>query len=124
MHRNGHIFKSIKGILGIDAVVRKNRLCRFLSCHIQIPHDSKCDVISQIRFIVSHFCFNYKQSFVILRRNENRAVGTYGGGGYLVRNFGSYDRNRVIINDDICATVKGYERWAEHQLSKADSDEH
>ena len=45
-----------------------------------------------------------------------------GGGGCLIRNFGVYDRTRVIINDDICATVKGYEKWAEHQLKKADSN--
>ena len=32
-----------------------------------------------------------------------------GGGGCLIRNFADYDRNRVVINDDICATAKGYE---------------
>lgn len=39
-----------------------------------------------------------------------------GGGGCLIRNFGSYDENRVTINDDICATAKGYERMLEMKL--------
>ena len=36
-----------------------------------------------------------------------------GGGGCLIRNFGKYDKNRVFINEDICATAKGYEYMAE-----------
>lgn len=28
-----------------------------------------------------------------------------GGGSCILKNFGSYDKDRVIINDDICATV-------------------
>ena len=35
-----------------------------------------------------------------------------GGGGCLIRNFGKYDESRVTINDDICATAKGYEYLA------------
>ena len=35
-----------------------------------------------------------------------------GGGGCLIRNFADYDRNRVVINEDICATAKGYEYMA------------
>lgn len=35
-----------------------------------------------------------------------------GGGGCLIRNFGEYDSSRVVINDDICATAKGYEYMA------------
>ena len=36
-----------------------------------------------------------------------------GGGSCLIRNFGSFDKDRVTINDDICATAKGYEYLAE-----------
>ena len=39
-----------------------------------------------------------------------------GGGSCLIRNFGVYDASRVTINDDICATAKGYEyldQWLE-----------
>lgn len=32
-----------------------------------------------------------------------------GGGGCLIHNFADHDKSRVIINDDICATAKGYE---------------
>ena len=32
-----------------------------------------------------------------------------GGGGCLVRNFGSWDAARTTILDDLCAAAKGYE---------------
>jgi len=42
-----------------------------------------------------------------------------GGGGCLIRNFGSFDERRVTINDDICATAKGYERMLEMKLFRS-----
>lgn len=39
-----------------------------------------------------------------------------GGGGCLIRNFGKLEKNRVKINDDICATAKGYEFMVKHML--------
>lgn len=41
-----------------------------------------------------------------------------GGGGCLVKHFGNYDKNRVTILDDICATAKGYEYLAFTSLQK------
>lgn len=41
-----------------------------------------------------------------------------GGGSCLIKNFGSYDPERVIINEDICATAKGYELLAQHKQKK------
>lgn len=41
-----------------------------------------------------------------------------GGGGCLIRHFGEYDKDRVFINSDICATAKGYEYIAYTNLSK------
>ena len=41
-----------------------------------------------------------------------------GGGGCLVRNFGKYDESRVTIDEDICATAKGYEYLSERYLLK------
>lgn len=35
-----------------------------------------------------------------------------GGGSCILKNFGSYDKDRVVINNDICATAKGYELLA------------
>ncbi len=41
-----------------------------------------------------------------------------GGGGCLIRNFADYDPERVTINDDICATAKGYELLAQRKLGE------
>lgn len=41
-----------------------------------------------------------------------------GGGGCLIRNFGTYDDTRVTILDDICATAKGYEYLAQMALQR------
>jgi len=41
-----------------------------------------------------------------------------GGGGCLIKNFAHYARDRVTINEDICATAKGYEALAEAKLRK------
>lgn len=41
-----------------------------------------------------------------------------GGGGCLIRHFGQYDKNRVTIVDDICATAKGYEYLAFSSLRR------
>ena len=41
-----------------------------------------------------------------------------GGGGCLIRNFADYDKDRVFIESDICATAKGYEYMAYVSLSR------
>ena len=40
-----------------------------------------------------------------------------GGGSCLVKNFSEYDADRVTINEDICATAKGYELLATRKLA-------
>lgn len=64
-----------------------------------------------------------RKVFDILRRYEYQPelmkLCIVGGGGILIRSYGEYDESRVIINDDICATAKGYERWALHRFEKA-----
>ena len=42
-----------------------------------------------------------------------------GGGGCVLRNFGDFDKERVTIIDDLCATAKGYEYLALMALRKA-----
>lgn len=42
-----------------------------------------------------------------------------GGGSCMVKNFGQYDAERVTINDDICATAKGYEALAQRNMAKS-----
>ena len=41
-----------------------------------------------------------------------------GGGRKLIENFGSYDKDRVTIIGDICASANGYEFFAAAQLKK------
>ena len=41
-----------------------------------------------------------------------------GGGSCLIKNFGTYDPERVTINEDICATAKGYETLARLRLKQ------
>ena len=41
-----------------------------------------------------------------------------GGGSCMIRHFGDYDEKRVTINEDICATAKGYEALAVTNLRK------
>ena len=42
-----------------------------------------------------------------------------GGGGCLVKNFAELNMDRVTINEDICATAKGYEYMANARMRKA-----
>lgn len=42
-----------------------------------------------------------------------------GGGSCMVKNFGQYDAGRVVINDDICATARGYEALAQRSQAKS-----
>ena len=41
-----------------------------------------------------------------------------GGGSCMVKSFGEYEKDRIIINDDICATAKGYELLAAQRFHK------
>ena len=66
-----------------------------------------------------------KRLFAVLRRYDYEPslmrLYVVGGGGCLIHNFAEYDENRVTINSDIRATVKGYESWAFRLLEKADA---
>lgn len=41
-----------------------------------------------------------------------------GGGSCIIKNFADYDKERVTINDNICATAKGYELLAQQKQRK------
>ncbi len=41
-----------------------------------------------------------------------------GGGSCILKNFGDYEKDRVIINEDICATAKGYELLAAQKQNR------
>ena len=81
--------------------------------------DIQADYLNTIRETAAG---SVREIFRILREQEDtpallrRAV--LGGGSCLIRNFGEYDADRVTINDDICATAKGYEYLCEIALRK------
>ena len=41
-----------------------------------------------------------------------------GGGGCMIQNFGEYDKSRVTIVRDICATAKGYEAMSIRKIQR------
>ena len=41
-----------------------------------------------------------------------------GGGGCMIQNFGEYDKSRVTIVRDICATAKGYEAMSVRKIQR------
>ena len=41
-----------------------------------------------------------------------------GGGGCLLKNFGEYDKERVVFIEDLRANAKGYERMARLKLAE------
>lgn len=60
--------------------------------------------------------------FEVLRKYEYNSdlmrLYVTGGGGCIIKHFGDYDKNRVTIIDDICATAKGYEYLAFSSLKR------
>lgn len=63
-----------------------------------------------------------KGIFRILREHgydeELMKLYIVGGGGCMIKNFGEFNSERVIINDDICATAKGYEMLAQRKAHR------
>lgn len=60
--------------------------------------------------------------FSTLRRYEYNPelmrLYVVGGGGCLLKHYGNFNRNRVTVIEDICATAKGYEFLAYHALRR------
>lgn len=60
--------------------------------------------------------------FRVLREHgyDSRLMKLYvvGGGGCMLKNYASLDNTVVTINDDICATAKGYEHLTLREISK------
>lgn len=86
--------------------------------------DGTCENITpQDLKIVKSIASDYVSDIFSRLREHGYDEGTMklhitGGGGCLIKNFGKYDRNKVVIVDDICAAAKGYEYMAELQLTK------
>lgn len=78
----------------------------YLECIKEVAVQSVADVFATLR--------KYEYNPDLMR------LYIVGGGGCLVKNFGQYDRSRVSILDDICATAKGYEYLALAGLKRKD----
>ncbi|HAE53137.1 MAG TPA: plasmid segregation actin-type ATPase ParM [Ruminococcus sp.] len=83
----------------------------------------KADIDSEYSAVLRQAISEYADSiFSLLRKYEYdpKMMRLYitGGGGKLIENFGNYNRDRVTIIGDICATAKGYEQFALAQLRK------
>ena len=83
----------------------------------------KADIDSEYSDVLRQAISEYADSiFALLRKYEYdpKMMRLYitGGGGKLIENFGNYNRDRVTIIGDICATAKGYEQFALAQLKK------
>lgn len=75
--------------------------------------------LSEIRRIASEYTAGI---FRRLREHEYdpelMKLYVVGGGSCMIRNFGKYDKERVVICGDICATAKGYELLAAQKRLK------
>lgn len=83
----------------------------------------KADIDSKYSEVLRQAIIEYADSiFALLRKYEYdpKLIRLYitGGGGKLIENFGSYEKDRVTIIGDICASAKGYEEFAVVQLKK------
>lgn len=83
----------------------------------------KSDIGEKYLAVIQHCARDYANGIMKrLREHEYNPelmrLYVVGGGSCLIRHFTEYDAARVTINDDICATAKGYERLAEAALRK------
>lgn len=84
----------------------------------------KADVSDKYLKILYKTAVEYAEDiFSALRKYEYNSelmkLYVIGGGGCIIRNFADYDKERVIIIDDICATAKGFEYLAYMQIRRS-----
>ena len=89
------------------------QILRFRTADISAPY---LDCISSIarQYVAELFSTLRKYEY----NPDLMRLYVVGGGGCLIRNFGTYDKSRVTIIDDICATAKGYESLAYMSLKR------
>lgn len=89
------------------------QVLRFKAADIPTPY------LDCITAVARHYVADI---FATLRKYEYNPdlirLYVVGGGGCLIRNFGTYDESRVTILADICATAKGYEYLALMSLKR------
>ena len=90
----------------------------------EILHTGAVDIGKQYLDVIVEAAKEYTEGILRrLREHEYHPdlmkLYIVGGGGCLVKNFAEYDESRVTINEDICATAKGYEYMANARMRKA-----
>lgn len=91
----------------------------------QILRTGKADVEPKYLECIRKVAIEYAEDiFRILRKYEYSQdlmrLHITGGGASLIRNFGTYDKNRVEIIEDIRAAARGYEYLAYQELLRKD----
>ena len=89
----------------------------------QILRTGKADIAEKYLACIREAAQHYTEGiFDVLRKYEYNSdlngLIIVGGGGCLVKNFGSFDANRVTFIDDICAAAKEYEALAVKELRR------
>ena len=89
----------------------------------QMIRTGKADISEKYYDCIAGAIRNYcTDIFEVLRKYEYNSelmrLYVTGGGAALIKNFGSFDEDRVVFIEDICATAKGYEKLAYNALLK------
>lgn len=89
----------------------------------QVLRTGTADIGQKYLDVITETAKKYTDGIFAVLRNyeydpEVMRLTVVGGGGCLVRNFGSYDEKRVTFIDDICAAAKGFEVIAAADLRR------
>ena len=106
-----------------DAVMNKYQVVMDEGIIEEYLRTGETDVSKEYLRIMKNAAVSYvREIFRRLEEHDYNAglmrLYVVGGGGCLIQNFGKYDASRVTVNEDICATAKGYEYLAERLLQK------
>lgn len=107
-----------------EVLMRKYNVAVDDSVIEEVLRNGKADIADRFLFTITQTARKYVEGiFRSLREHEYHPdlmrLYIVGGGGCLIKNFGVYDKNRVTVNDDICATAKGYEYLARLKLERS-----
>ena len=89
----------------------------------QVIRTGTADIGEKYLAVIRKAASDYtKEIFHKLREREYNSelmrLYVVGGGGCMIQNFGDYDKDRVTIVRDICATAKGYEAMTVRKIQK------
>ena len=89
----------------------------------QVIRTGTADIGEKYLIVIRKAAGDYtKEIFHKLREREYNPelmrLYVVGGGGCMIQNFGEYDRSRVTIVRDICATAKGYEAMTVRKIQR------